>query len=62
MLVADVEDKEETVATRLLGNKMLIAFGRLSVTAYCVHPIVQLLLLSTQQTHLFSGPVLLVIQ
>ena len=60
MIVADVEDKEETIATKIFGNSVFIFIGRLSLTAYVVHPLVQLLLLSTQQTHLFSGPILMV--
>jgi peptidoglycan/LPS O-acetylase OafA/YrhL len=59
MIVADVEDGESSLAKTILGNKTAIAFGRLSLTAYVMHPVVQLLFMSTQQTHLFSGPVLL---
>lgn len=60
MVVSDVEDGETTLVTRMLGNKVLVSFGRLSLSAYVMHPIVQLLLLATQQTHLFSSPVLMV--
>lgn len=39
----------------VLGNKIFLAFGRLSLAAFVVHPIILLLFFATQMTHLFSG-------
>ncbi|KAI1303195.1 Nose resistant to fluoxetine protein 6 [Halotydeus destructor] len=55
MIVADVQDGEPSTTNSILGNKVMVAFGRLSLNAYVCHPIVQLLILGTQQVHLFSG-------
>jgi peptidoglycan/LPS O-acetylase OafA/YrhL len=58
-LTADLEE-ENSLTRTLLGNKGLIVFGRLSLTAYVIHPIVELLFFGTQQTHIFSSPVTIV--
>ena len=58
-LTADLEE-ENSCSRTILGNKALITFGRLSLTAYVVHPIVELLFFGTQQTHIFSSPITIV--
>ena len=58
-LTSDLEEENSIVRT-ILGNKGLIMFGRLSLTAYVVHPIVELLFFGTQQTHIWSSPVTIV--
>lgn len=58
-LTSDLE-KETSLTRTILGNKGLITLGRLSLTAFVVHPIVELLFFGTQQTHIFSSPVTIV--
>ena len=38
----------------ILGNKIFL-FGRLSLAAFVIHPVILLLFFATQWTHLFSG-------
>lgn len=58
-IVTDM-DSESSISRMVLGNKYLITFGRLSLSAFVLHPIIQLLFFATQYTQLFSGPLVAV--
>lgn len=53
-VVKDIES-ESSILQFVLGNKIFLCFGRLSLAAFVVHPIILLLFFATQWTHLFSG-------
>lgn len=58
-IVTDL-DTEHSISKKILGNKYLVTFGRLSLSAFVLHPIVQLLFFATQYTQLFSGAIVAV--
>ena len=58
-IVSDM-DSENSLSRHILGNKYLITLGRLSLSGFVLHPIVQLLFFATQYTQLFSGPLVAV--
>ena len=58
-IVTDL-DTENSISKVILGNKYLVTFGRLSLSAFVLQPIVQLLFFATQYTQIFSGPIVAV--
>jgi len=56
LIVADM-DEEFSISRSILGNKVVIYLGKLSLSAFISHPIVELLFFATQQTYIFSSPV-----
>lgn len=48
-------NSDNSITQFILGNKIFLAFGRLSLAAFVVHPIILILFFATQWTHLFSG-------
>ena len=59
MIVAD-HQVPGSLTNKILGNKYLLTLGRLSLSAFVIHPIIQLLFFATQYTQLFSGPIVFV--
>lgn len=58
-IVTDM-DTDCSLSRMILGNKYLVTLGRLSLSAYVLHPIIQLLFFGTQYTQLFSGSMVVV--
>ncbi|RWS24366.1 Nose resistant to fluoxetine protein 6-like protein [Leptotrombidium deliense] len=50
-----VEEEKQSLVTRFLSSKFCIIMGRLTLVAFVVHPIVQIVFLGTQQTQVFSS-------
>lgn len=46
---------ERSRISRILSNKVFIFLGRLCLLAYIIHPVWQLIFLSTQQTAIYSS-------
>ena len=55
------EEDKHTLIERFFSHKFFKFVGRLTLVAYMMHPIVQSLLLSSQQQHLYSSTILMVI-
>lgn len=56
-LVVICEDNQDSKLAKILGSRFMVILGRLTIVAYTIHPIVQLIFLGTQSSQLFSGPI-----
>jgi hypothetical protein len=59
-ITSNSEEEKQSFIERFLSHKFFKFVGRLTLVAYLMHPIVQSLLLSTQQQHLYSSTILMV--
>jgi hypothetical protein len=53
------KDNQNSFVASVVGNKVFVAFGRLTLCVLVLHPIIQLFFLATQQQALFSSMLLI---
>lgn len=56
-LIVNCEDNQDSKLAKILGSRFMVILGRLTLVAYTIHPIVQLIFLGSQSAQLFSGPI-----
>ncbi|CAG2108077.1 unnamed protein product, partial [Medioppia subpectinata] len=58
-ITANSEHEKQTIVEKFFCHKFFKFMGRLTLVAYLMHPIVQSMLLSSQQQHLYSSTLLM---